>query len=295
MMCGKGNIPTTRTASRVRTISTIAALRSELAGLRQQDKKVALVPTMGALHQGHGALVHRARQAADVVTMSIFVNPLQFGPTEDFNRYPRDLAADTRLAKENGVDLLFVPSVEEMYSDEQYVTVSAGALGDAWEGESRPGHFDGVLTVVAKLFNIVEPDCAVFGEKDLQQLATVRAMVRDLTFPIEILGVPTVRDGDGLALSSRNRYLDAADRVRALSLSLALLEMRRAFEDGEARSEALEEAGRRVLGETDGLTCDYLGVVDTETFRRAETAAAGCAAIGAIRVGATRLIDNLIF
>lgn len=294
-MCARENSRTTPTASRVRAFSKIAELRAELAGLHRAGSAVGLVPTMGALHEGHLALVDRAREAADVVVMSIFVNPLQFGPTEDFQRYPRDIVADSALAEERGVDLLFVPEVEEMYPGDRSVTVSAGALGEKWEGEARPGHFDGVLTVVAKLFNIVEPDCAVFGEKDLQQVAVVRAMTRDLTFPIEILAVPTVRDGDGLALSSRNRYLDAGNRVRALSLSAALAEMRQQFEAGERSVDTLNAAGRAVLDRIGGVVCDYLATVDVETFRPVKRAAAGCAAIGAIRVGRTRLIDNLLF
>jgi len=249
---------------------------------------------MGALHEGHLRLVDRAREEADAVVMSIFVNPLQFGPNEDFARYPRDIAADSRLAEKRGVDLLFVPESGEMYPGDPTVTVSAGALGEAWEGESRPGHFNGVLTVVAKLFNIVEPDCSVFGQKDLQQLAAVRAMVRELAFPIQIVGEPTVRDGDGLALSSRNRYLSATERLRALSLAGALEAVRAGFHAGERQAKALEAIGRKIVDTAEDVMCDYLAVVDPDTFQRVETAAPGCAAIGAIKVGATRLIDNIL-
>ena len=282
------------TASSVQPVSRILPLRAELARLRDAGMSIAFVPTMGALHEGHLRLVDRAHKEADAVVMSIFVNPLQFGPNEDFNRYPRDIAADTRLAEERGVDLLFVPESREMYPGDPKVRITAGALGEAWEGESRPGHFDGVLTVVAKLFNIVEPDCSVFGQKDLQQLAVVRAMVRDLAFPIEIVAEPTVRDDGGLALSSRNRFLSAPERGRALSLPGALEAMRAGFLAGEHQADALEAMGRKIIDAANDATCDYLAVVDPDTFQRVGTAVPGCAAIGALRVGATRLIDNLI-
>jgi pantoate--beta-alanine ligase len=284
----------TNTASSVQTFSRIRPFRAELARLRDAGRSVAFVPTMGALHEGHLRLVDRARKEADAVVMSIFVNPLQFGPNEDLTRYPRDIAADTRLADERGVDLLFVPESREMYPGDPSVSVTAGALGEAWEGESRPGHFNGVLTVVAKLFNIVEPDCSVFGQKDLQQLAAVQALVRDLAFPIEIVAEPTVRDDDGLALSSRNRYLSATERLRALSLPGALEAIRAGFHAGERQADALEAMGRKIIDAADDVTCDYLAVVDPDTFQRVETAAPKCAAIGALRVGVTRLIDNLI-
>src|SRR6266540_105205 len=282
------------TASSLRTYHRIAELRRELGQLRAEGKSVGFVPTMGALHEGHLSLVDRARGTSDVVVMSVFVNPLQFAPGEDYTRYPRDIRADTEMAEERGVDLLFVPDVAEMYNGDRQVTVSAGPIGDAWEGESRPGHFDGVLTVVAKLFNIVQPDRAVFGQKDLQQLAVVRAMTRELRYPIEIVSVATVRDEDGLALSSRNRYLKPADRQAALALPRALQTLRDRFATGETRSAKLEAAGKTVIDDTSGVSLDYLAVVDADNFQRATVAAHGCAAIAAARVGATRLIDNIL-
>jgi pantoate--beta-alanine ligase len=285
----------TSTASRLRGFTSISDLRTALAAARSKRKSVALVPTMGALHEGHLRLIDRAREAADIVVMSIFVNPLQFGAGEDFSKYPRDLAADTQLAADRGVDILFAPDRKEMYPEEPLITVHSGHIGEVWEGESRPGHFEGVLTVVAKLFNIVEPDTAVFGQKDLQQLAVVRAMVRDLAFPIEIIAEPTVRDEDGLALSSRNRYLSPEDRAAARTLPRALSTMLERFNTGTPAAAAIESAGRDVLDTAKNLTCDYLAVIDPVNFQSVETAVAGCAAIGAVRVGKTRLIDNIIF
>lgn len=285
----------TSIASSLRAHSRIGPLREELARLRENGRSIAFVPTMGALHEGHLRLIDRARAAAHAVVLSIFVNPLQFGPSEDFTKYPRDLANDSRLAEERGVDLLFIPERQEMYPEEPRITVSPGALGEIWEGESRPGHFCGVLTVVAKLFNIVEPDFAVFGQKDLQQLALVHAMIRELAFPIEILSEPIVRDQDGLALSSRNQYLKPPERAGALSLPRALAAMRDSFRAGRHYGEQLETAGREVLESAEGVTCDYLAVIDPGTFQRVENVVPGCAAIGAIRVGRTRLIDNVIF
>lgn len=285
----------TSTASRLRGFTGISELRTALAEARSKRKSVALVPTMGALHEGHLRLIDRAREAADVVVMSIFVNPLQFGAGEDFSKYPRDLAADTQLAADRGVDILFAPDRKEMYPESPLITVHSGHIGEVWEGVSRPGHFEGVLTVVAKLFNIVEPDAAVFGQKDLQQLAVVRAMVRDLAFPIEIIAEPTARDEDGLALSSRNRYLSSEDRAAARTLPRALSAMLDRFHTGSQAAAEIESAGRDVLDTAKDLTCDYLAIVDPVNFERVETAVAGCAAIGAVRVGKTRLIDNVIF
>jgi pantoate--beta-alanine ligase len=285
----------TSTASRLRGFTGISDLRTALAQARTKRKSVALVPTMGALHEGHLRLIDRAREAADIVVMSIFVNPLQFGAGEDFSKYPRDLAGDTQLAADRGVDILFAPDRKEMYPEQPVITINPGIIAEVWEGESRPGHFDGVLTVVAKLFNIVEPDAAVFGQKDLQQLAVVRAMTRDLAFPIEIIAEPTVRDEDGLALSSRNRYLSADDRAAARALPRSLSVMLDRFSTGSRAAAEIENAGRDVLDTVNGLTCDYLAVVDPVTFQRVENAEPGFAAIGAVRVGKTRLIDNIIF
>ena len=274
-------------------VSTIADTRAAIDSARAHGARIGFVPTMGALHAGHLSLVERARREADFIVMSIFVNPLQFAPTEDFSRYPRPVEEDERLSSEAGVDLLFRPSVTEMYPPGRSVGVSAGMLGAEWEGTSRPGHFDGVVTVVAKLFNIVHPDVAVFGRKDLQQAAIIRAMVRDLDMPIRIVLAPIVRESDGLALSSRNRYLSPDDRRRATVLSRALAAITLRFASGERRVPALEAEAQRVLSTESEVTPDYLAVIDPLTFKRPELAADGNAAIVAARVGSTRLIDNM--
>ena len=274
-------------------VSTIADTRAAIDSARAHGARIGFVPTMGALHAGHLSLVERARREADFIVMSIFVNPLQFAPTEDFSRYPRPVEEDERLSSEAGVDLLFRPSVTEMYPPGRSVGVSAGILGAEWEGTSRPGHFDGVVTVVAKLFNIVHPDVAVFGRKDLQQAAIIKAMVRDLDMPIRIVLAPIVRESDGLALSSRNRYLSPDDRRRATVLSRALAAITLRFASGERRVPALEAEAQRVLSTESEVTPDYLAVIDPLTFKRPELAADGNAAIVAARVGSTRLIDNM--
>lgn len=252
---------------------------------------LGLVPTMGALHEGHGHLVRLARQENTVVAVSVFVNPLQFGPDEDLERYPRTLAADFELLARCGADLVFAPPVEEMYPDgEPLVRVTAGRLGSVLDGASRPGHFDGALTVVNKLLNITAPPTpaafrAYFGEKDAQQLLLVRRMVADFDLPVTVRGVPIVRDDDGLALSSRNRYLDTASRRCALVLPRTL----RALAAGELDLAAARE---RVDAE-DGVRLDYLVVVDPRTLEPVEPAP-GALALVAARVGGTRLIDNLV-
>ena len=277
-------------------VETIAEMRSLVANLRSQAKSISLVPTMGALHEGHLKLVDEARRVGDTVVMSIFVNPLQFGPTEDFARYPRTLEHDSQLAEQRGVDFLFTPTKEDMYpSYAPVVQVHSGSVGKEWEGAQRPHHFEGVLTVVAKLFHIVMPDVAVFGQKDLQQVAAVKAMVRDLNFPVGILVAPIVRDPDGMAMSSRNRYLSAKERELGLKLSQALFAARDAFQRGERRASALEAIGWRMLERVVGLTPRYLAVVNADTFQRVNTVRHGDAAVGAVRVGETRLIDNIIF
>jgi pantoate--beta-alanine ligase len=249
---------------------------------------------MGALHRGHLSLVERARQESDAIVMSIFVNPLQFGPAEDFNRYPRPIEDDTRLASEAGVDILFTPSPEEMYRDARVTTVSAGARGEAWEGKVRPGHFDGVLTVVAKLFNIVQPDVAVFGQKDLQQASLIQTMVRDLDFPLTIVVSPTIRESDGLALSSRNAYLNSQERSDALVLVRSLRAVAAAFATGERDGRRLQEIGRKEFAAVPGVKLDYFAIVSRDTLNEEEVADHASAVIVAARLGATRLIDNII-
>ena len=280
----------------MQSVGTISEMRHVIGDARAKGKSIALVPTMGALHEGHLTLVDEAKRVADVVVMSIFVNPLQFGPSEDFARYPRTLDEDAKLAEERGVDLLFTPTKEDIYPEHApVVMVHAGSVGKEWEGAVRPHHFEGVLTVVAKLFHIVMPDVAVFGQKDLQQVAAVKAMVRDLNFPVGILVAPVVRDPDGLAMSSRNRYLSSRDRELGLILSKALFAMRTVFAKGERRASALEATGWRMLERVVGLTPRYLAVVNADTFQRVNNVRHGDAAVGAVRVGETKLIDNIIF
>jgi len=280
----------------MQAVGKISEMRHVVGDLRSQGKSIAFVPTMGALHEGHLTLVDEAKRVADIVIMSVFVNPLQFGPSEDFDRYPRTLDDDSKLASERGVDLMFTPTREDMYPEHSpVVIVHPGSIGKEWEGAVRPHHFEGVLTVVAKLFHIIMPDVAVFGQKDLQQVAVIKAMVRDLNFPIGILMAPIVREPDGLAMSSRNRYLSPKDRELGLILSRALFAMREAFLRGERRASALEAIGWRMLERVVGLTPRYLAAVNADTFQRVNNVRHGDAAVGAVRVGETRLIDNIIF
>ena len=282
----------TEVAAGTRTVPTIAELRALLAERRAAGASVALVPTMGALHDGHLALVRRARELADVVVVTIFVNPLQFGPGEDLERYPRTFEADVAVLSGLGVDVVFAPTVDEMYprGGTDGTTVHAGPIGDRYEGASRPGHFNGMLTVVAKLFAIALPDVALFGQKDAQQVFLVQRMVRELDAPLEIEVVPTVREPDGLAMSSRNRYLDAEQRRVALALSESLVAAESAAEEG--LDEVLAEAAG-AFGDHDGIELDYLVVVDPDTFLPVTEGASGPATVlVAARVGTTRLIDN---
>jgi pantoate--beta-alanine ligase len=280
----------------MKSVGTIDEMRHVVAGARAKGKSIAFVPTMGALHEGHLKLIDEAKGLADSVVMSVFVNPLQFGPSEDFDRYPRTIDDDAKLAAKRGVDFLFTPTREDMYPEHApVVIVHPGSIGKEWEGAVRPHHFEGVLTVVAKLFHIIMPDIAVFGQKDLQQAACVKAMVRDLNFPVGIHVVSTVREPDGLAMSSRNRYLSAKDRELGLMLSKALFAMRDAFGRGERRASALEATGWRMLERVTGLTPRYLAAVNADTFLRVNNVRHGDAAVGAIRVGETKLIDNIIF
>jgi pantoate--beta-alanine ligase len=255
---------------------------------------LALVPTMGALHEGHRSLLRLARARADHVAVSVFVNPLQFSPGEDYSRYPRTFDADLEVCAAEGVSLVFAPAAEEIYLPDRQVGVSSGHMGTVVEGAFRPGHFDGVLTIVLKLFNLVQPDTAVFGQKDAQQLALIRRMVADLNLPVAIVGAPTVREPDGLALSSRNRYLSVADRVTALALSAALREGA-----GQARPKDILHAAHSVLDEAAGrvppLVLDYLSLVDPTTFTAVAEDHQGEAILAvAAKVGTTRLIDNVV-
>ena len=271
-----------------------AELRAWVAGRRAAGERVAFVPTMGFLHEGHLRLVDEARRRADRVVMSIFVNPLQFAPTEDLDRYPRDLPRDRALAGDRGVDLLFVPSAATMYPPGSETRVIPGATAERWEGASRPGHFAGVLTVVAKLFNLVQPDVACFGQKDIQQATLVRRMVLDLDMPVEVVVVPTAREADGLALSSRNVYLSAAERAEALGLSAALREAHEAWRAGVRSAAEIERRARARLEVHPGIAVEYIAVVDPGTLAPVEGVDERTVVALAGRVGRTRLIDNII-
>jgi pantoate--beta-alanine ligase len=274
--------------ARPRVVSTRAELAAALAALRAGGRTLALVPTMGALHAGHAALVRAAAALADAVAVTVFVNPLQFGPGEDLDRYPRTPEADLALLGELGVQLVFAPTAEEVYpSGPPAVTVDPGPLGDLLEGASRPGHFAGVLTVVTKLLGLLRPDVAVFGEKDYQQLALIRHAVTDLELAVDIVGVPTVREPDGMALSSRNSYLSPADRVRATALSRALRAGAAAGPDG---AEAVLAAATVVLPDA-GIEVDYLALRGPDLGPAPERGPARL--LVAARIGGTRLIDNV--
>jgi len=278
----------------MRELTAVRDMREAAAGAKRHGERIAFVPTMGFLHPGHLALVGEARRRADLVVMSIFVNPLQFGPNEDFASYPRDLERDRRLAEQAGVDVLWTPTAEEMYPSAPEVTVQPGPVGTILEGAIRPGHFAGVLTVVLKLFAIVQPDIAVFGRKDAQQAALVRFMVRDLSLPVEILVAPTVRDADGLALSSRNIYLDAGMRRQALALPRALAAGVEVFRAGERKAGQIVAAAWKVLASESALTTEYINVVDPATFQPSHAATPASVLAVAVRVGTRRLIDNVV-
>jgi len=273
-------------------ISSLSAMRAWTRAEKARGRRIGFVPTMGFLHEGHLRLVDRAKALADRVVMSIFVNPLQFGPKEDFTRYPRDLPRDRALATERGVDCLFTPEAAAMYPTEPVARVAPGPMGDVLEGKIRPGHFSGVLTVVAKLFHVVEPDVAVFGRKDFQQATLLRRMGRDLDFPIEIDVAPTVRELDGLALSSRNSYLSGDERRQALALSRTLRAVEQAWRGGEAGAAMLARRGLEVLSQP-GVTPEYVALVD-EGLQPVERVTAATAVVVAARVGKTRLIDNVV-
>jgi pantoate--beta-alanine ligase len=276
-------------------IATIGGFRAACDEARGAGRSVGLVPTMGFFHDGHLSLMRRARVERDVVAVSIFVNPLQFGPNEDFAAYPRDLDRDLELVEQEGVDLVFAPATDEMYPDgPPRVSVDPGPLADRLEGAVRPGHFPGVVTVVAKLFNAAGPGVAYFGEKDAQQLAIVRRMIRDLSFPMGIVGCPIVREPDGLALSSRNVYLSEPERAAALSLSGGLAAARSLFTGGERDAAALAGAIRREVEAEPLAHLDYAVVVDDDTFDEIPTVERPARALVAARIGKPRLIDNAL-
>mgnify|MGYP006176626689 FL=1 len=278
------------------TVKSVRELRAAVAQARAEGKQIAFVPTMGNLHAGHAALVEKAAQRADYVVASIFVNPLQFGPSEDLDKYPRTLLADQEKLVEAGCHLLFTPDVEEMYPHgmDGQTRVSVPGVSEGLCGASRPGHFEGVATVVSKLFNMVQPDLAIFGQKDFQQLAVIRTLVRDLNMPIQIIGEPTVRADDGLALSSRNGYLNTAQREVAPVLYRTLQEMATAIRAGE-RDYAKLVAVAQQQHSAAGFSPDYLEVREANSLRPATADDRRLVILLAAFIGSTRLIDNLAF
>jgi len=278
----------------VREVASSTELRAATDAARQRGAGVGFVPTMGALHAGHRSLLAAARAENDLVVASVFVNPLQFGPAEDLASYPRDRGADLAVLAAEGADLAFMPAEGEVWPAPPEVRLQVGALADRLEGLVRPGHLDGVATVVAKLLHLVGPSKAYFGQKDAQQLAVVRRMVEDLAFPNEIVACPTVREPDGLAVSSRNAYLSAAERERATALYRALSAGRAAFQVGRCDPAAVEAAARDLLEGAPGVEPDYVALVDPASFEPAKQAEPGQVLATAARVGRTRLIDNVI-
>jgi len=269
-------------------------MKSACRSASQAGKRLGLVPTMGALHEGHLSLVRAAKSQCDVTAVSIFVNPLQFGPTEDFAKYPRTLERDSAVLEELGVDLLFVPSVAEMYPTGAKTNVEVSDLSGRLDGGSRPGHFRGVTTVVCKLFEIVRPDRAFFGQKDAAQAAVLRNMVRDLNMDAEIVVCPIVRESDGLAMSSRNAYLNAEQRQRALVLSRSLQRVKSAVDEGERDAKKLAAIGMRTIVAEPDAKLDYFAIVDPDTLEPVSSASRGTLVAVAAWIGTTRLIDNVL-
>jgi pantoate--beta-alanine ligase len=274
--------------------ATIDEMRTASRALRRAGQRLGFVPTMGALHEGHLSLVRAARTSCDVVAASIFVNPTQFGPNEDLAKYPRSFERDREMLEREGVELLFAPSVEEMYPAGAVTWVTVEGLSGKLDGRSRPGHFRGVTTVVAKLIHIVEPDAAFFGQKDAAQLAIIRRMVRDLNLPVEIVVCPIVREPDGLAMSSRNAYLDPEQRKQAWLLHRALMRVQALADAGERDAARLVAAGREVLAGESWVRLDYFEIVDPETLDSVADVSGGALVAVAAFVGGTRLIDNVI-
>jgi len=273
---------------------TIDEMRAARHAARREGKTVGLVPTMGALHEGHLSLVRMARAQCDLVVVSIFINPLQFGPHEDLAKYPRNFDRDRDLLEREGVEVIFAPTVEEMYPAGAITYVTVEALSDKLCGRSRPGHFRGVTTVVSKLFHVVEPDQAFFGQKDAAQSAIIRRMVRDLNIPVQVVIGPIVRGPDGLAMSSRNAYLNASQRLSAVVLHRSLLAVQERFDRGERKVQALIEAGKQVFSEDPSVRLDYLEIVDPETLDPVDDLSQRALVAVAAFVGKARLIDNVV-
>jgi pantoate--beta-alanine ligase len=289
-----GSPPPEATFPAMKIYETIEEMRAACRAARRGGRRLGFVPTMGALHEGHLSLIRVAKADCDIVAASIFVNPTQFGPNEDLARYPRDFERDRDLLAKEGVELLFAPSVEEMYPAGAVTWITVEGLSGKLDGRSRPGHFRGVTTVVAKLFHIVEPDAAFFGQKDAAQLAIIRRMVRDLKFPVEIVAGAIVREADGLAMSSRNAYLDSAQRQQALVLHRALMRVKTLLEVGERDAVTLIAAGREEIAAETSVRLDYFEIVDPDTLDPVKNLAAGALVAVAAFVGATRLLDNIL-
>ena len=269
-------------------------MRAASGAIRRADKRLGFVPTMGALHEGHLSLVRAARASSDAVVASIFVNPTQFGPNEDLAKYPRSFERDRELLQREGVKVLFAPSVEEMYPAGSVTWVTVEGLSDKLDGRSRPGHFRGVTTVVAKLFHVVEPGAAFFGQKDAAQVAIIRRMVRDLHLPVEIVTCPIAREPDGLAMSSRNAYLDPEQRKRALVLHRSLMRVQRLADSGEREVGKLLAAGHDEFAKDGSVRLDYFEIVDPDKLDPVEDISGAALAAVAAYVGSTRLIDNIL-
>ena len=278
----------------MRTISTVAEMQVTCREIRRSGKSLGFAPTMGALHDGHLSLVRAARAHNEVVAASIFVNPLQFGPNEDFSKYPRAIEQDKSLLEAEKVDLLFAPSSEEMYPKGAMTSVYVEGLSEKLDGKSRPGHFKGVTTVVAKLFEIVHPDRAYFGQKDAAQVAVLRKMVQDLNMDVELVVCPIIRERDGLAMSSRNAYLSPEQRKQAQVLNRSLMRVQAMADLGENSTAALREAGKQVIAEEPAARLDYFEIVDANTLDPVEDISQGALVAVAAHVGTTRLIDNLV-
>lgn len=278
----------------MKIIDSVNEMQQTALALRREGKHIAFVPTMGFLHEGHASLLREGRKRGDVLVLSIFVNPIQFGPAEDLDRYPRNLEGDCAIARECGVDIVFTPTATEMYPAGFQTSVRVRDLALPLCGASRPGHFDGVATVVAKLFNIVQPETALFGNKDFQQLAIIRRMVTDLSQPVEIIGMPIVREADGLAMSSRNAYLTPEERQSALCLSRAIRLVQESYTAGERDANALLSAARRLILSEPAASIDYLELRDAESLESVSDASDTTLMALAVRIGATRLIDNTL-
>ncbi|MGD0469915.1 MAG: pantoate--beta-alanine ligase [Terriglobales bacterium] len=274
--------------------ATIPEARAACRAARASRKRLGLVPTMGALHEGHLSLVRAAKAQCDAVAVSIFVNPTQFGPTEDLSKYPRQFDRDCRLLENEGVEILFAPPVEEIYPDGEVTWVLVEGLSEKLDGRSRPGHFRGVTTIVAKLFHILEPEAAFFGQKDAAQLAVIRRMVEDLNFAVEIVACPIARESDGLAMSSRNAYLNREERGRALVLQRSLQKALQQFQAGERCAAKLISAAKEVLAGEPHVMLDYFEIVDPDTLDPVEQISQKTLVAVAAYVGSTRLIDNLV-